>query len=127
MSCARRAPMRRRRRHPMGEPRRGQFVRDTASVLGTEVLVTFLTIGTSVITARVLGPHDRGLFQLLIILPTTLSNFVKFGIPQANVYFMRRRNAPPSLVAANALWLAIGLGGGLAIICYIGRDWLLST
>jgi O-antigen/teichoic acid export membrane protein len=119
--------MRQGRRAAVAEPRRGKFVRDTASVLGTEVLVTFLAIGTSVITARVLGPHDRGLFQLLVILPVTLSNFVKFGIPQANVYFMRRRNAPSSLVAANAFWLAIGLGGGLAIICYLGRDFLLST
>ena len=50
-------------------------------------------IGTSVITARTLGPSGRGLFQLLTIFPATMSNFAKLGIPVANVYCIRRRGA----------------------------------
>ena len=103
-----------------------RFVRDSLGVFGAQVLVAVLGVGTGVITARMLGPTDRGLFQLLILLPTTLANFVKLGIPQANVYFMRRRGAPPSAVASNSLWLAVVLGGLLAAVCYVGRDWLLT-
>ena len=109
----------------MAEPRLGRFVRDSAGVFGAQMLATGLGVGTSVITARMLGPHDRGLYQLLTLLPITLSNFVKLGIPQANVYFMRRRGASGSDVASHSLWLALGLGGGLALACYLARGWLL--
>jgi O-antigen/teichoic acid export membrane protein len=103
-----------------------RFVRDSASVLATQLTVTALGVITSMITARVLGPHDRGLFALLTLLPATLANFVKFGIPQANVYFMRRRGAPASDVASNSIWFAAVLGGGLAVVCYVWRDQLMA-
>jgi NAD(P)H-hydrate epimerase len=82
---------------------------------------------TGIITARWLGPTDRGLFNLLVLLPTVLSNFVKLGIPQASVYYMRRKNVPASDVASNSLWFAITMGSALAIICWFGRDWLLAN
>jgi len=110
----------------MGEQRVGRFARDSASVFAVQIAVTLFGLGTGVITARALGPHDRGLLQLLLLLPITLSNFVKLGIPQASVYVMRRGGASAARVAANSLWLALVLGGGLAVLCYVGRDWLLT-
>lgn len=110
----------------MRERMGGRFIRDSASVLATQVAITVMGVGTSVITARMLGPHDRGLFQLLVLLPTTLANFVKFGIPQANVYFMRRRGAAASDVASNSVWFALVLGTALALVAYVGRRWMLS-
>src|SRR2546426_6876879 len=104
----------------------GRFLRDSLGVFGAQIVVTVLGVGTGVITARALGPHDRGIFQLLLLLPITLSNFVKLGIPQANVYFMRRRGASASDVASHSLWLAFGLGGGLAFTCYLARGWILD-
>jgi O-antigen/teichoic acid export membrane protein len=104
----------------------GHFVRDIAQVFGGQLAMMTIGIGTGIITARWLGPHDRGLLQLLILLPTTLGNFAKLGIPQASVYFMRRRGASPSDVASNALWTALIMGGGLAIACWFARDWFLA-
>src|SRR5690349_6040350 len=88
--------------------------------------MTIIGMVTGVITARYLGPHDRGLFQLFINLPTTLSNFVKLGIPQASVYFMRRKGASASAVASNSVWFAFTMGTALAVVCWFGRDWLLA-
>ncbi len=105
----------------------GHFVRDIAQVFGGQLAMMTIGIGTGVITARWLGPHDRGLLQLLILLPTTLGNFAKLGIPQASVYFMRRRGAAPSDVASNALWTALIMGGGLAIACWFARDWFVAN
>src|SRR5262249_11531184 len=79
-----------------------------------------------VITARWLGPADRGRFQLLVLLPTMLSNFVKLGIPQASVYYMRRRGASASDVASNSIWFAFVMGGAAVVVCWLGRDWLLA-
>jgi O-antigen/teichoic acid export membrane protein len=108
---------------PKGPPR---FVKDSLRVLGGQVAMTAIGMGTSVITARWLGPYDRGLFQLLTLLPTTLSNFVKLGIPQASVYYMRHKRAPASAVASNAVWLACTMGTALAVACWFGRDWVLG-
>jgi O-antigen/teichoic acid export membrane protein len=104
-----------------------RLVRDSLGVFGAQIAMTVVGVVTGAITARVLGPHDRGLFQLLtVVMPLTLSNFVKLGIPQANVYFMRRRGASASDVASNSLWLSIVLGGVVAVVCYVQRDWILS-
>jgi O-antigen/teichoic acid export membrane protein len=103
-----------------------QFIRNTAQVFGGQVAMMVVGMANGVLTARMLGPHDRGLFQLLVLLPTMLANFAKLGIPQASVYFMRRRGASASDVASNAVWFALVLGGGLAAVCWGWRDWLLA-
>jgi O-antigen/teichoic acid export membrane protein len=107
-----------------GVPR---FAQDVMRVLGGQVAMTGMGVLTGIITARWLGPTDRGLFNLLVLLPTVLSNFVKLGIPQASVYYMRRKNVPASEVASNSLWFAITMGSALAIVCWFGRDWLLAN
>jgi O-antigen/teichoic acid export membrane protein len=104
-----------------------RFAQDVTRVLGGQVAMTAMGVMTGIITARWLGPTDRGLFNLLVMLPTVLSNFVKLGIPQASVYYMRRKNVPASQVASNSLWLALTMGTALAIVCWFGRDWLLAN
>src|SRR5881628_4236177 len=82
------------RRAPVVErPHRRHFARDSIQVLGGQVAMTFLGLVNGIIAARWLGPTARGQFQLLTLLPIMLSNFVKLGIPQASVYYMRRRVA----------------------------------
>lgn len=110
----------------MAEMRRRGLARDSMGVFAAQMVVTVIGMGTGILTARVLGPRDRGLLQLLILLPTTLSNFVKLGVPQANIYFIRRKGASPSAVVSNSLWLAIVLGGLCAGVCWLGREWLLE-
>ncbi len=107
--------------------RAGGFARDSFSIFAAQIAVMLMGVGTSVITARTLGPSGRGLFALLINFPPLVSNFAKLGIPQATVYCMRRRGASTAAVASNALWLGLALGGGLAVACYLARGWLLDT
>ena len=104
-------PERRRRRH---------FVRDSLQILGGQVAMTGLGLVNGIITARWLGPTARGQFQLLTLLPIMLSNFVKLGIPQASVYYMRRRNASASDVASNSILCAA------VAVCWVWRDTLLA-
>ena len=102
-----------------------KFARDSFGIFAAQIAVMAMGIGTSVITARTLGPSGRGLFQLLTIFPATMSNFAKLGIPVANVYCIRRRGARTSAVASNSLLLGLGLGTALALACWLGRGWLL--
>ncbi len=100
---------------------------DALQVLGGQYAMTLIGLVNGVITARWLGPTGRGQFQLLTLLPTMLSNFVKLGIPQASVFYMRRRGAPASAVASNSIWFAVVMGGAAAAVCWFWRDWLLDN
>src|SRR5215467_6696355 len=105
---------------------RRHFAADSVQVLSGQVGMMAIGIVNGIITARWLGPADRGRFALLVLLPTMLSNFVKLGIPQASVYYMRRRGASASDVASNSVWIAFVTGGLAVGVCWIWRDWLLA-
>jgi O-antigen/teichoic acid export membrane protein len=105
---------------------RRHFAADSVQVLSGQVAMMLIGIVNGIITARWLGPADRGRFALLVLLPTMLSNFVKLGIPQASVYYMRRRNASASDVASNSVWIAFITGTIAALVCYYWRDWLIA-
>ncbi len=117
---------------PEGEPKaakgggESRFIRDALQVFGGQIAMNVIGIGTSVITTRALSPADRGLFQLLVLLPITLSNFVKLGIPQASVFYIRRRNVSASDVASNSALIAFVMGGAMAVFCWFQRDWLMA-
>jgi O-antigen/teichoic acid export membrane protein len=103
------------------------FVRDSLQVLGGQGVMMAIGLLNGIITARWLGPSGRGTFQLLTLLPIMLSNFVKLGIPQASVFYMRRRGASASDVASNSIWFAVVMGGAAVAVCWVWRDWLLAN
>src|SRR5262245_16112759 len=123
--------MRCRRRRPREAlvakgPKRRNFAFDALQVLSGQFAMMAIGIVNGVIMARWLGPADRGRFALLVLLPTMLSNFVKLGIPQASVYYMRRRGASASDVASNSVWFAFVTGTLAAIVCYVFKDFLIA-
>src|SRR5262245_42239716 len=106
--------------------KRRHFAQDALQVLSGQGAMMAFGLLNGIITARWLGPTARGQFQLLTLLPIMLSNFVKLGIPQASVYYMRRKNVPASDVASNSLWIALVMGTGAVVVCWWGRDFLLT-
>jgi O-antigen/teichoic acid export membrane protein len=102
------------------------FITDALQVLGGQVVMMAIGLVNGIITARWLGPSGRGTFQLLTLLPIMLSNFVKLGIPQASVFYMRRRGARASDVASNSIWFSLLMGGAAVGVCWYWREWLLA-
>ena len=84
----------------------GNMLLDIAGLIGSRLMLVIFGFGTGIITARLLGPHDRGLFTLLVMLPQTLVTFAKMGVAQANVYYVRRAGIPVSTVASNSSTLS---------------------
>jgi O-antigen/teichoic acid export membrane protein len=79
-----------------------------------------MNLGMGIITARVLGPNDRGLFTLIVVLPHTVVTFVKLGLAQASIYSIKRERVKPALVATHVLLIAaassvVGVG---AMYCF---------
>ena len=107
------------------KPRR--LSEDIVGVFGSRVAVALFGTVTGIILARKLGPHDRGILTLVLLLPATLMTITKLGITQANVYCVRREGAPVSAVASNSLAMAIYLGLGIGVLGWLLRGVLLST
>jgi O-antigen/teichoic acid export membrane protein len=81
-----------------------------------------ISIGTGIITARMLGPHDKGLFALAVALPHTVVTLVKFGLAPASIYAIRRERRDPSVVASQVMLLAI-IGGTGALAAMYAFKW----
>lgn len=107
-------------------PTRRHFALDSLQVLSGQGAMMVIGLVNGIITARWLGPAGRGQFQLLTLLPVMLSNFVKLGIPQASVFYMRRKNASASDVASNSIWFALVMGAAAVVVGWLARDWLLT-
>jgi O-antigen/teichoic acid export membrane protein len=102
-------------------------LRDIAGIFGTRAAWSFLGLLAGVILARKLGPHDRGILSLVLLLPETAVTFVKLGITQANVYFINREKRTSVEVASNSTALALVLGTTVAGGMWLFRDDLFSS
>jgi O-antigen/teichoic acid export membrane protein len=107
--------------------KRRRLSHDALDVFGSRTAVTLIGMVSGVILARVLGPHNRGLLALVLLLPSTLLTVAKLGVTQANVYCVKREGAPVETVAANSLALALALGCGIGAIAWVCRATLLTT
>ncbi len=107
--------------------KRNSLSRDILGVFGTRALWTILGTIAGVILARQLGPHDRGILALVLLLPSTVVTLVKLGIAQANVYFVNRERAAIEDVASNSATLALTLGVLVAAAVWLLQDGLLSN
>jgi len=104
----------------------GNMLLDIAGLIGSRMMLVIFGFGTGIITARLLGPHDRGLFTLLIMLPQTLVTFAKMGVAQANVYYIRRAKVPVAVVSANSLVLTLVVTIVLLVAVLIGGHWFIE-
>ncbi|HEX7408166.1 MAG TPA: oligosaccharide flippase family protein [Candidatus Binatia bacterium] len=104
-----------------------RLAHDMIDVFGARTAVALLGTVTGIVLARTLGPHDRGILALVLLLPSTLVTLAKFGLTQANVYCVRREGASIEQVAANSLALAVVLGVGIGAVAWWFRGLLLST
>jgi len=100
---------------------------DTLGILGTRVAWSAMGVVSGIILARWLGPHDRGLLALVLLVPSTVVTLVKLGVSQATIFFINRKEATVDEVASNSLLLALALGAASGLIVWALRDSLLHT
>src|SRR5262245_19018810 len=100
---------------------------DILGLFGARVVWTVLGLVTGVILARKLGPQNRGILQLALVLPSTAVTFVKLGVSQANMYFINRERMSSEEITSNSIVLALTLGLLVARLVWAGQSTLLST
>jgi O-antigen/teichoic acid export membrane protein len=100
----------------------GKSVQDAIGILGTRVVYSAMGVVSGVILARWLGPYDRGILALALLVPSTVVTVVKLGVSQSTVYYINRKEASVDQVASNSVYLALGLGALSFIVVWLLRD-----
>jgi len=89
---------------PLVEPESRARIPDRRPLAGS-ILASFWSqaavVVTGILTARSLGPTDRGYWALLVLVPAILQQLGTLGLPQATTYFIasHRRKEPAVLRA----------------------------
>lgn len=102
---------------PAPQSRLSPFAGRVGSVFATRVIQFGLTLLTTFLVARLLGPDGKGVYSLVLLMLTTLFALGQFGLPSATVFFSGRGRSMASLqrlaltltVAASAVLVVIAL------------------
>jgi O-antigen/teichoic acid export membrane protein len=84
-----------------------------AEMLAARILAVAGSFGVAILTARMLGPVDRGRYYYIITLAAVGMQFASLGIHASNTYLVARTPSLLPQIMSNTVWIAL-LGGGLA-------------
>lgn len=75
-----------------------------------QMITVLFGMVTQIYLARTLGPHDKGLLDLFLLIPTVLSSVVDFGLLSANTYFAGKKIfSLQSLHSNTLLWTIVAV------------------
>ncbi len=73
-------------------------------------LVFILSMGTSIIVSRLLGPSLKGTFSVIILIISVVSLIMQFGLGSASIYYGARNQNELPIHAGNLMIASFGLG-----------------
>lgn len=92
------------------------FNKDYLTTLSIRALVVLLTLITSIITTRCLGPEGRGEYFFVITFANIVAQFANLGLHSSNTYYIVQKNTlAPSLVI-NSVWISIIVGSFTSLL-----------
>jgi len=93
--------------------------KNSAITFSSQILIFASGFITLIILARTLGPSGKGIYTLIILIPTVMLKLGSLGIEVANVYFIGSKQYEPKEVVSNSLLSSILLGL-LLILLFLG-------
>lgn len=95
---------------PKPEAAGGVFVRMSTVTLLTRAILILVSMGASIVTARVLGPTGKGELSIIILAPVLFINLGGIAITSANVFLIGNKKAALNEVFWNSAFISICLG-----------------
>jgi O-antigen/teichoic acid export membrane protein len=90
------------------------FVKDVSTNFVKKTVLLVSGIITSIIIARVLGPTGKGIYAMVLLVPSMLLLLGEFGITMANIFYIGKKKIKRSVLSYNSL--VLGLINGLFLI-----------
>jgi len=97
--------------------------KNSAITFSSQILIFAVGFIASIILARALGPTGRGIYALIILIPTVMLKLGSLGIEASNVYFIGSRKYEAKDVFSNSLLSSILLGV-ILIFLFLGISYL---
>jgi O-antigen/teichoic acid export membrane protein len=91
--------------------------------VAARLAVVLTGIASGIVTARVLGPGGRGEYFVIVTFATLLVQLTNLGIHSSNTYLAARDPGLIRPLAANSLWIALGLGSAAASLAAFAGQW----
>ena len=117
-----------------------KFIKNTVITGGTKVITLISGTIISILIARTLGPENKGVLSLALLLPSMIFMFSQFGIGGATVYYTAKKEySEKEIINSNILIAAlisiISLLVGVVIILFfkdkiipgVGKEYLLLS
>jgi len=93
-----------------------QLIRNIGSTFGTRVAVMLIALLSSVLLARMLGPEGRGVFALILLLPSLATSVGLLGFEQANAVYAGLAPRSRGVLVWQSVAVALGIGGTVAAV-----------
>jgi len=94
------------------------ILKNSAITFSSRILIFIIGFITSVILARALGPTGRGIYVLIVLIPTVMLRLGSFGMEAANVYFTGSKRYKTEDIVSNSLLSSIVISLTLILIFF---------
>lgn len=95
---------------------RSDFVRKVSETYATQILRTALSMATTVLVARMLGPEGRGVYAVAAIVGALGVQFGNLGLHASNTYFVAKDPSCARQLMGNSLVAGFGFGGLICVV-----------
>lgn len=85
------------------------FTKFVINTFATQILVNIISIITSILIARQLGPYGKGVLSLVLLIPTISFALGRMGICHAINYYASKENTTKLILNSCVLSLALGV------------------
>ncbi len=87
--------------------------------MGTRWTLVFVGLVSGMITARYLGPHDRGILALVTSIPAVIWVLSNFGMNQASVYYINKKIYSEKEIGSACLFIPFAISSFIIFFIFL--------
>jgi len=99
-------------------------IADAAKIWVFQCLTVFLGLIGGIIIARVLGPREKGVVDLYVLLTTMIADIGGLGVSSGLLFYLAKRNNPPSQIHGAGIIFALFVGAAAVIVGWFALSFL---
>lgn len=103
------------------------IVKDSTYLLISQIVCFLFGVIDSIIISRVLGPSDRGIYDLAKLANEVVVNFGNMGVGFTNIYLISKRKRNVRGIHSNSIFIALFITGLTFLLYWITKDYLHSN
>jgi len=96
-----------------------EILKDISITFWSRVLVLFISLIIDIIIARILGPTGKGIYSLVILIPSLLMLVGSLGINISNIYYIGKKRFKEEDLASNSILFGIGIGTLIIVLSLV--------